>query len=139
MRLVLGLAILVAQVGSVAYAHFGPAAHGQSWVRKTLDGCSAEPVACRRYFAWAPNDYAVKYRLKVRADGRTLTFAEALRRYHLPPSKRGEKAYWEDPPQRLIDTIKAYEESQGGRATRSVVLRYSVNGGARHEWRWVHG
>ena len=68
-RLLLGIAILVAQVGSVAYAHFGPAPHGQSWVRKTLDGCSAEPVGCRRYFAWAPNDYAVEYRLTVTVGG----------------------------------------------------------------------
>jgi hypothetical protein len=126
---------LVAQAVSVGYAHFGPAADGQSWTRKTVDGCSAEPVGCRRYFAWAPNDYLVEYKVAVALGKRRLSATDGLRRYHLPPPNDDGKSYWEDPPQRLVDTIKAFEQNSGRRDAR-VRLTYTVNGGSKHEWRW---
>jgi hypothetical protein len=134
----LGAAILGAQLCSIAYAHFGPAPDGQSWTRKTLNGCSAEPAGCRRYFAWAPNDYAVEFRLNTTVGARRLSFADSLRRYHLPPSSYKNKGYWEDPPQRLIDTIGRYERTHDERSSKTVVLSYRVNGGDRHVWRWAH-
>jgi hypothetical protein len=135
-RLILGIAILAAQVGSVAFAHFGPAPEGQSWVRKTVNGCPAEPAGCRRYFAWAPNDYVVEYRVAVDAGGRRLSFADALRRYHLPRGDEAAKSYWEDPPQRIIDTIGRYERIHDRRRSDRVLLTYTVNGGPQHQWRW---
>jgi len=36
--------------------HLGPAPAGQSLLCKTQDWCSAQPIGCRRYFAWARND-----------------------------------------------------------------------------------
>jgi hypothetical protein len=136
-RFTVGIAILAAQVASVTYAHFGPAPTGQSWFRKALDGCSAEPVGCRRYVAWAPNDYVVEYTLAVEVGGRNLSFRDALGRYHYPPSHRRRTAVYEDPPQRLIDTIERYERAHRDRTVR-VLLTYTVNGGPRHEWRWPH-
>lgn len=137
-RLAFGIAILTAQVASVGWAHFGPAPPGQSWLDKTLDGCSAEPAGCRRYFAWAPNDYVVEYKLAVVARGHRLSFPDALRRYHLPPSSDTTRSYWEDPPQRLIDTVERYEGSHDLRRDDRVLLmlRYTVNGGREHQWRW---
>jgi hypothetical protein len=136
-RIRVGGAILLAQLVSVGYAHFGPAPENQSWVRKTLDGCSGEPVGCRRYFAWAPNDYVVEYGLRVQARGRVLTFVEAQRRYHLP-RRRLRTGLYEDPPQRLIDAIEAYERSHDPDRRDRVRLTFTVNGGDRQEWRWPH-
>jgi hypothetical protein len=137
-RLVLGIAILTAQLASVGYAHFGPAPQGQSWLHKTLDGCSGEPAGCRRYFAWAPNDYVVEYRLAVVVGGRKLSFADALRRYRLPRSSETIKSYWEDPPQRLVDTVERYERGHDRPGADRVLLTYTVNGGRKHAWRWPH-
>jgi hypothetical protein len=122
-RIRVGGAILLAQLVSVGYAHFGPAPENQSWVRKTLDGCSGEPVGCRRYFAWAPNDYVVEYGLRVQARGRVLRLRTGL---------------YEDPPQRLIDAIEAYERSHDPDRRDRVRLTFTVNGGDRQEWRWPH-
>src|SRR4051812_32366606 len=126
-RLVIAIAILVGQAVSVAYAHFGPAPEGQAWLHKTLNGCSAEPVGCRRYVAWAPNDYLVQYRLLATVGHRRLSVEDARRRYHLPTGNDKEKSYWEDPPQRLIDTIARFERTHADAGAR-VLLTYTING-----------
>jgi hypothetical protein len=135
---IIGIVLLIAQLVSVAYAHFGPAPPGESWFSKTINGCSAEPVECRRYFAWAPNDYLVEYQLAVQVGGQTLSPADARRRYGLPPNEDAETSTWQDPPQRLIDTIEQYEREADGASAIRVLLSYQVNGGPQHEWRWPH-
>ena len=134
---IVGIALLFAQLVSVGYAHFGPAARGQSWLTKTINGCSAEPVECRRYFAWAPNDYLVEYKLAVQVGDQTLSPADARRRYGLPPNEDAGSSTWQDPPQRLIDTIEQYERDADPSSSQ-VVLSYQVNGGPQHVWRWPH-
>jgi hypothetical protein len=69
---------------------------------------------------------------------RRLSFADALRRYHLPRGDEAARSYWEDPPQRIIDTIGRYERIHDRRRSDRVVLTYTVNGGAQHQWRWPH-
>ncbi|HYV55963.1 MAG TPA: hypothetical protein VE911_00385 [Candidatus Nitrosopolaris sp.] len=137
-RLVLGIAILLAQIGSVIYVHFGPAPGGQPWLRKTLDGCSAEPVDCRRYLAWAPNDYLVQYEVSAEVRGQVLSPLDAYRRYHFQPSGHLGTGIFQDPPQRIIDTVEAYERGHDPDDRDRVVVTYTVNGGPRHEWRWPH-
>jgi len=135
---VVGMAILIAQLVSITYAHFGPAPTGQSWFDKTVNGCSAEPVDCRRYFAWAPNDYLVEYQLTVQVGDQTLSPADARRRYGLPANEEAGISTWQDPPQRLVDTIEQYESDAQDPQRPHVVLSYRVNGGQQHVWRWPH-
>lgn len=138
LNLIIGIAILGAQAAAVGYAHFGPAPQGQSWLRKTVNGCSAEPAGCRRYVAWAPNDYLVEYRLFVTTGGRRLSPADARRRYGLLVGDPSDEGIWEAPPQRLIDTIERYERDRDRDRGDHVILTYTVNGGPRHKWRWPH-
>lgn len=133
---IIGIALLIAQLVSVAYAHFGPAPPGESWLSKTINGCSAEPVECRRYFAWAPNDYLVEYQLAVQVGDQALSPAEARRRYGLPPNEDAGTSTWEDPPQRLIDTIDQYERYAENANASRVLLTYTINGGPQHAWQW---
>ncbi len=135
---IIGVALLVAQLVSVGYAHFGPAPAGQSWLSKTVNGCSAQPVDCRRYFAWAPNDYLVEYQLAVQVGDQTLSPADARGRYGLPPNEDAGTSTWQDPPQRLIDTIEQYERDADGASASRVVLSYQVNGGPQQVWQWPH-
>lgn len=103
-----GVVILLAQAGNVVYAH--------------LSGS-------RRYFAWAPNDYAVVYTITTSVRGHLLTPAEVQRRYEL-------KAHglWEDPPQRLIDYLKRYETTYGVHDHAHVTLSYSLDGHKEQTW-----
>ena len=106
---VIGVAILLAQVGNVVYAHV---------------------AGSRRYFAWAPNDYAVIYTVTTEVGGRQLTPAQVKKRYDI-------KAHglWEDPPQRLIDYLNRYEKTYGSREHAHVVLRYTLDGHREQMWR----
>jgi hypothetical protein len=106
---IVGLVILIAQAGNVVYAHL---------------------AGSRRYFAWAPNDYAVVYTITTSVRGRSLTPPQVYARYQL-------KAHglWEDPPQRLIDYLKRYETTYGAREHAHVTLRYSLDGHLEQTWR----
>jgi hypothetical protein len=101
-----------------------------------------------RYFAWAPNDYAVTYGLQATVDGRRLTQEEISDRYHLSFKERldrddkaelglnmREHYVHEDPPQVLLDRITWYETGGFGSPAR-VRLIYQLNGGEEHIWRW---
>jgi hypothetical protein len=126
-RLLIALAILAAQVGIGIWQHLGRT----------------------RYFTWAPNDYAVTFDLRVAVDGRQLTRDEISNRYRLYLADRldthvwaklglskQERYLWEDPPQRLLDRIKRYEETSGSSDRARVRLIYQVDGGRQREWRW---
>lgn len=129
-RLLIAAIVLIAEVGNCFWQHLGDT----------------------RYFAWAPNDYAVTYDLRVTVDGRRLTTAEASRRYRLdlmPINRlndstvkeklgllRRERFLWEDPPQRLIDRLKWYEQRGGAANPARVTLVYQLDGGRPRDWRW---
>lgn len=126
LRLALAAALLAAQCGIALWQHLGDT----------------------RYFAWAPNDYAVTYDLDVSVDGRRLTREQIADRYRLDLTDRVDRNeqrelglsphqhyLWEDPPQHLIDRIDRYEETYGS-GTAVVTLRYQVDGQSEHVWRW---
>lgn len=107
-----GLAVLAAQSALVAYEHLGPT----------------------RYFAWAPNDYVVQYRLAATVDGHALSPAQVRHRYHLRPH-----GVWYFPAQHIIDDVQQYERTYGSRDQVRVTLVYRLNGHASRTWRWSHG
>jgi hypothetical protein len=125
-RLVLAVALLLAQCGIAFWQHLGDT----------------------RYFAWAPNDYAVTYDLDVSVDGRRLTREQIADRYRLDLSDRLDREekreldlsprqhfLWEDPPQHLVDRIDRYEETYGS-GTADVTLSYQVDGQEKRVRRW---
>jgi len=107
----IGIAVLAVQVGLVAYEHLGPT----------------------RYFAWAPNDYVVQYRLTATVDGHRLSAAGVRSRYHLAPH-----GIWYFPAQHLVDDVQQYERTYGSRDRVRVTLTYRLNGHAQQTWRWSH-
>jgi len=107
----IGIALLAVQVGLVAYEHLGPT----------------------RYFAWAPNDYVVQYRLTATVDGHHLSPAGVRSRYHLAPH-----GIWYFPAQHLVDDVQQYERTYGSRDRVRVTLTYRLNGHAQQTWRWSH-
>ncbi len=107
-----GCAVLALQVAFVAYEHLGPT----------------------RYFAWAPNDYVVQYRLTATVDDHPLSPAGVRRRYHLAPH-----GIWYFPAQHIIDDVQQYERTYGASDHVVVTLTYRLNGHARKTWRWSHG
>lgn len=117
-----GVLLLLVQLFAVVYEHTGPT----------------------RYFAWAPNDYAVEYHLQVRIHGSTLTPAEIAARYRLPQRSvadtftphTGFLSLYEAPVQQLIDTLRQREQTYGKRDGAQVLLRYRVDGRAYQEWQW---
>ena len=110
MRRLVGIVFLLAQVGAVIHARFVPS----RWLG-----------------AWAPNDYAVWYRLQVRIHERPLSTDEVGQRYGL----RAESVY-EYPPQNLMDIVRQREQTYGHADNAQVVLTYHVNRGPTQEWRW---
>ena len=108
----IGIAVLAVQVGLVAYEHLGPT----------------------RYFAWAPNDYVVQYRLTATVDGHHLSAAGVRSRYHLAPH-----GIWYFPAQHLVDDVQQYERTYGSGDHVRVTLTYRLNGHAQQTWRWSHG
>jgi hypothetical protein len=107
-----GVAVLAVQVALVAYEHLGPT----------------------RYFAWAPNDYVVQYRLAATVDGRRLSPVAVRRRYHLAPH-----GVWYFPAQHIIDDVQQYERTYGSPDRVRVTLVYRLNGHGQKTWRWSHG
>lgn len=83
----------------------------------------------RRYFAWAPNDYAVVYTVSARVGRHTLTPSQIQQRYHL-----AARGLFEDPPQRLIDFLNHYEETYGVGDHAQVRLVYSLDGHPQRTW-----
>src|SRR5437899_3647322 len=106
---VIGAVLLLAQAGNVIYAHL---------------------AGSRRYFAWAPNDYAVVYTITTYLHGHYLSPADVQHRYQLKA-----RGLWEDPPQRLIDYLKRYETTYGAKEGAQVTLRYSLDGHREQTWR----
>lgn len=104
-----GLCLLLLQIVSVVHARF----------------------VSSRWLAWAPNDYALDYRLHVNVDGRGLSGDEIGKRYHLPP-----QGLYENPAQNLIDMVSQRERTYGRNDHAEVVLQYQPNGGEVQEWRW---
>ena len=89
------------------------------------------------------------YALHVSVGGQALTTAEISRRYRLNLADRlstdaksdlglaqAEHYVWEDPPQRLINRIKWYEQGYGSANRDSVTLIYQLDGGPVQKWRW---
>ena len=103
-----GVGFLLFQLGAVFTQHLGPT----------------------RYFAWAPNDYAVIYTISTEVHGRVLTPAQVKKRYDIKA-----RGLWEDPPQRLIDYLNRYEKTYGSREHAHVVLRYTLDGHREQTWR----
>ena len=110
-KFAIGIAVLAVQVGLVAYEHLGPT----------------------RYFAWAPNDYVVQYRLTATVDGHRLSAAGVRSRYHLAPH-----GIWYFPAQHLVDDVQQYERTYGSDDRVRVTLTYRLNGHAQQTWRWSH-
>jgi len=121
------IAILLAQVGICFWQHLGNT----------------------RYFAWAPNDYAVTYGLQVTVDGRRLTKELISHRYRLDLTDRVDETdranlglsqqehyLWEDPPQRLLDRIKWYEQRYATANPARVTLIYQNAIKRTHLWHW---
>jgi hypothetical protein len=106
----LAAAILLAQAGAVAYVH--------------ISGSQ------ERYFAWAPNDYAVVYTISTSVHGHELTPGQVSARYGIP-----EHGLWEYPPQQLVDILNRYESTYGSGQDAAVTLRYSLDGHPELTWR----
>lgn len=118
-----GVGFLLFQLGAVFTQHLGPT----------------------RYFAWAPNDYVVRYRLTVREGDRELAASEILARYrHLygvsagATSSASVEGVYENPPQQLIDQILQYERTYGRKDHAVVTLTYRLDERAPVDWVW-HG
>jgi hypothetical protein len=110
MRRLAGIAFLLLQVAAAIHARFVPS----RWLG-----------------AWAPNDYAVWYRLQVRVQDRPLSPDEVGQRYGI----RAESVY-ENPPQNLMDIVRQREQTYGRDDNAQVVLTYHEDRGPTQEWRW---
>ena len=109
MRTTIGIVFLLLQFGPVVNSRFVDA----------------------RWLAWAPNDYAVWYRLAVHMDGRDLTAEEIEKRYGLA----SEQVY-ENPARNIMDIVEQRERTYGRNDHAEVVLIYRPNGEPPKEWRW---
>jgi len=108
-RRVAAVSLLLLQVVSVVYARFVPS----------------------RWLAWAPNDYAIGYKMQVRIHGQPLSPTEIAKRYSLLP-----EGVYENPAQNMIDIIRQNEQTYGRKEQAEVELAYRPNGGPVQEWRW---
>jgi len=84
-----------------------------------------------RWLAWAPNDYAIWYRLTVHMNGRDLSPDEIAKRYGLVP----EQVY-ENPARNIMDIVEQRELTYGRNDHAEVLLVYRPNGEPPQEWRW---
>jgi hypothetical protein len=103
-----GGAMLLAQVGGIAYSRLVP----------------------ERYFCWAPYDIHTKYVFETRIGGRPLSEEESYARYHIPRAGEDHRS-----PANVIDLLRRVERRHADRAVE-LVLRYQVNGGPEQIWRW---
>ena len=109
MRHVLGVAVLLFQIGAIIHARFVPA----------------------RYFCWAPYDAQNDYVIEVVAAGRTLSRDEIRQRY-----KKRAKGTDNRSIQHIKDIISGYETSYGAEENAQVTLSYRVNDGEEQSWKW---
>lgn len=91
-----------------------------------LSNCCAE-----RYFAWAPNDYSIVYRITATVNGRRLNAAEVLNRYRIPQS-----GFYEDPVERLEGVLRNREITYGVIDHVSLLVQYRLDGHPPSDWRW---
>ncbi len=110
LTMLIGLAILLVQVGAVAFVH--------------ISGTN------ERYLAWAPNDYAVVYSISTSVHGHPLTPEQVADRYGV-----AAHGLWEYPPQQLIDILNRYESSYAAGQDAVITLRYSLDGHPTKTWR----
>jgi hypothetical protein len=114
LRIVVGVLVVATQLGVVILTH------------------SSSSCCAARYFAWAPNDYAVNYTITARVEGRLLTGEQVLKRYGI-----AQTGFWEDPPARLIHDLRAAEAGEpGDRAVLS--LRYTLDDHRATVWTYRH-
>ena len=97
----IGIALLAVQVGLVAYEHLGPT----------------------RYFAWAPNDYVVQYRLTATVDGHRLSAAGVRSRSRNSQSRLGD-----------LQSVLSLDRGPG---RRQVNIRYILVGHSDNHTRLV--
>jgi hypothetical protein len=109
MKQIAAIGLLLLQIVSVVYARFVPS----------------------RWLAWAPNDYAVGYKIQAKIHGQPLTAAEIGKRYSLL-----SEGVYENPAQNMIDIIQQNEQTYGRNEQAEVELAYRPNGGPVQEWRW---
>jgi len=109
MKRLTGITFLLLQLGSVVHARFVPS----------------------RWLAWAPNDYAVWYRVQVRIKEHLLSAGEIRQRYRLPAG-----VVYENPAQNLMDIVRQREQTYGWDDRAQVVLFYRPNGGPTQQWQW---
>src|SRR5260221_14767448 len=109
MRRIAGVLFLLLQCGLVANSRF----------------------VSSRWLAWAPNDYAVWYRLQVHLGGRDLSATEIERRYGLA----AEQVY-ENPARNIMDIVEQRERTYDRNDPAEVLLIYRPNGEPPKEWRW---
>jgi len=108
-RSYLGIGLLLAQLGAIAYARFVPS----------------------RYFCWAPHDSQSEYRIEAELYGKPLDEAAIERRYRI--SAKGVEARSIG---LVLDVVRLYEEKTAPDERARVTVRYNVNGGAEQVWRW---
>jgi len=109
MKQIAAICFLLLQIVSVVYARFVPS----------------------RWLAWAPNDYAIGYKMQVHIHGRPLSADEIGKRYSLL-----SEGVYENPAQNMIDIIRQNEQTYGRNEQAEVELAYRPNGGPVQEWRW---
>lgn len=86
----------------------------------------------RRYFCWAPNDYANTFSLQVKINNRELPADQALARYHLQDRRHS----YENPATHIMDVVSQYEETYGRNDHAQVDLQWSLNGHKTQAWHW---
>jgi hypothetical protein len=108
-RRLIGTIFLLAQLSMIVRGQFGSA----------------------RWYCWAPNDYAVWYRIEARVNGVPLSPAQVDQRYQID----AERIY-QNPAQNLKDTIQQRETTYGRNDHAEVRLLLRPNGGELQEWKW---
>ena len=109
MRRLIGIAFLLLQFAMVVQGQFGPT----------------------RWYCWAPNDYAIWYRVEVRLDGVQLSSAEVEQRYQMPAEHVAQH-----PAENIERIIRQRETTYGRNHDAQVTLRYRKNGSAMQVWQW---
>ena len=84
-----------------------------------------------RWYCWAPNDYAVWYRIEVQVVGVTLTPGEIEQRYQIPAEHVAQH-----PAINNIEMIRQYETTYGRNDHAEVQMFYRRSGGDLQRWSW---
>ena len=84
------------------------------------------------WFSWGPNDYLYQYRIDATVGGRALDARSIERRYHVAPD-----GIYENPIEGLFGLIRSYESTYGRRDPAAVTVRYRLDDGREHTWRWT--